>query len=349
MPAESEKAHASALRPLPRAYRLDWARFSDWATAFARTALPAHPVTLALYLDTNPAARATHRRWVTSVNAVHRAHGLDEPGRADRVRMLLRPHLFHGTDERRSGALELVRTIPVSGWPQGFFGRRDALIVMLATYAGLSYTELRELDRGMVRGRADGLYIAGRDPLPSPTHCDPAWTPSAVWARWAHLQSVADRYPGTRSMVSAMSRGLLDVRFDDGHFPAVPEVDSRQDGPLFRPIDRWGHTPFGRARLSAQAIGQIVRSHLNGTAPAHSTSLPRAWDPGYRPTPTAPPPPPPVEAPRGPVLDYDTAIARRREGLAELAEASSALDEVNDKADELMQRLLELLEHVGEG
>ena len=53
---------------------------------------------------------------------------------------------------------EQIRQLPVSGWPHGLFGRRDALILTLVA-AGLTYTEIAALRRGDVRRQGHELVI----------------------------------------------------------------------------------------------------------------------------------------------------------------------------------------------
>lgn len=92
---ESEGAPATK-----RATVSDWAKFERWCAHRSLTPLPAHPITVCLYLldhaeligtDGKPAyALATLRRWVSSINRVHKGREQLHPGADDRVRRVLR-------------------------------------------------------------------------------------------------------------------------------------------------------------------------------------------------------------------------------------------------------------------
>jgi hypothetical protein len=63
-----------------RAYRYDWQLFADWCQAAKLRALPTDPVTIALFLDENPAATNAHRIRLTAINSVHQRADYPAPG-----------------------------------------------------------------------------------------------------------------------------------------------------------------------------------------------------------------------------------------------------------------------------
>src|SRR5258708_34996893 len=108
-----------------------WALFADWCAATGRVALPAQPETLAEFLADHPAQLGTHRRRVTAINSAHRQRGLSEPGRAHAVHAALATRRYQRLQAVADALDEAIGQLPVSGWPHGLFGRRDALVLTL--------------------------------------------------------------------------------------------------------------------------------------------------------------------------------------------------------------------------
>src|SRR5437867_8551293 len=74
-----------------RAYRADWAHFSLWCSAHARTGLPATEETLVLYFS---ALASTHKvstlmRRLSAISQAHQVAGLETPTRGAVIRSLL--------------------------------------------------------------------------------------------------------------------------------------------------------------------------------------------------------------------------------------------------------------------
>ncbi|MBR8745078.1 site-specific integrase [Nocardiopsis sp. MG754419] len=146
-----------------RAYRADWTSFCAWCLTEGRTSLPADPTDVAVYLavcartrnvdDTDWAlAPATLERRAAAIAAVHGAHGLDSPTRAEVVRMTLRG--IRRTRRRRPrrkapvvlSTLEgLLRVRPEEGNPGGVARRRDALLLLTGFAGALRRSELAAL------------------------------------------------------------------------------------------------------------------------------------------------------------------------------------------------------------
>ena len=135
-----------------------WTLFADWCSATGHVALPAQPETLAEFLADHPARVSTHRRRVTAINSAHRHRGLSEPGRAHAVHAALATRRHQRLQAVADVLDEAIRQLPVSGWPHGLFGRRDALILTLVA-AGLTYTEIAGLRRGDLRRLGRELVI----------------------------------------------------------------------------------------------------------------------------------------------------------------------------------------------
>ncbi|WP_241032071.1 hypothetical protein [Rhodococcus pseudokoreensis] len=139
---------------VPRRYQHDWALFADWCAACDHRALPAHPSVLA----DHPAAAGTQRRRVTAINAVHTGAGLPAPGRAEAIRQLLNAARADRLARVGERVAHVVPRIPVTGWPGGLFGRRDALILTLAA-AGLGFEQIARLRRTDVTAEDDALVV----------------------------------------------------------------------------------------------------------------------------------------------------------------------------------------------
>jgi len=305
---------------IPSRYRHDWALFADWCLAADHRPIPAAPETLALFLHEHPAAVATQRRRLSAINAVHTDHGYPAPGRTETVRQHLDTTRASRLD--RLGRLLLQRAVelPTTGWPSGLFGRRDALLLVLAA-TGMSFTDLTRLRRRDLRldgntlvatTRTGERFRLGSDPE---TGDNPA---VGIYQRWAEIQTFLDQYPGTH---------LLRHHLTDPIDIVADPLDAEQTRqPLLCPIDRWGHLPHAQP-MTAQAVSTLVRAHLSGHAPVRK--------------------PLPVLAQRdihtsvepNIVLDssyYERGAAARRRDHESLADLTDVFDELETRVDELL-------------
>ena len=167
---DTEQAHllgrflANAQSPATlRAYRADWTAFCTWCLTQNRTSLPADPVDVAVYLaacaqlrtpdDTGWAlAPTTLERRAAAIAAVHGAHGLDSPTRAEVVRMTLRGirRTRKARPRRKSPVLlstleTLLAARPDNTHPGGVARRRDALLLLTGFAGALRRSELATL------------------------------------------------------------------------------------------------------------------------------------------------------------------------------------------------------------
>lgn len=107
------------------AHRGHWQLFVDWCTAVDAAPLPAATPTVARFLDFEPElSKATLRRRVSAINTAHRTAGYAPPGTVTAIRTLL-----SARDRHAATVFEVIGRLPVSGWPTGLFGRRDALLL----------------------------------------------------------------------------------------------------------------------------------------------------------------------------------------------------------------------------
>ncbi|PBC39427.1 hypothetical protein CJ179_35970 [Rhodococcus sp. ACS1] len=314
---------------VPRRYRYDWALFADWCTACDNRVLPAHPSVLAEFLADHPAADGTQRRRVTAINTVHIQAGLLAPGRAETIRQLLNTARADRLARVGERVAQVVPRIPVTGWPGGLFGRRDALVLTLAA-AGLGFEQIARLRRADVTSEHDELVVRVGE----------GWAriaagganPAVVYRDWVEVLGFLDRYPSTQLLAGRLDKGAGLSAFADNA--------RRDERPLLTPIDRWGHTPFASTALTGKSIAALVRAHLTGQAPVHKRL------PTGRPT-TQSGEDAPVPAVADVELDqgyYDRGIAARRDAHTHLEDVTTILDGIEDAADRLLADLLVILD-----
>ncbi len=264
---------------IPARYRNDWALFADWCAAADHNPIPAAPEALALFLHEHPATVATQRRRLSAINAVHTDHGYPAPGRTETVRRHLDAARAQRFDRLSRLLMQRAAELPSAGWPSGLFGRRDALLLILAA-TGMSFTDLTCLRRRDIRLDGDTLVVTTRAGecfrlAPDPdTGDNPA---VSIYQRWADIQAFLDHYPGTH---------LLRHHLTDPSEIITDPLDAEQARqPLLCPIDRWGHLPHNQP-MTPQSVSALVRAHLSGRAPVrrvlpvpHTTTLVRRSNP----------------------------------------------------------------------
>jgi integrase len=148
-----------------RAYRADWRTWLARCASQHRTALPADPLDVAVYLATladattpDPTkpngttwhyAPATLDRKAAAIAAVHAAGGLPSPTRADVVRLTLRGirRARNSRPHRKRPVLlhtlgDMLAHRPDDGWPGGLPRRRDTLLLLIGFAGALRRTEL---------------------------------------------------------------------------------------------------------------------------------------------------------------------------------------------------------------
>lgn len=319
--------------------RSGWALFTDWCAAADHIALPAAPATLAQFIAENPAALSTQRRRITTVNTVHRAAGHPAPGDADTIRRIVNQRRTDRLSSLEVVASEIIPRLPTFGWPSGLFGRRDALLLLLAS-AGLSIEQISALHRNNIHIEGQTLIVGGVHPFRlAPSTYQQSLNPVAVYERWAQILEFLDRTPSTRLLSEHLDAHTLPTsELSSGAAGAV--VGGKQSGPLFTAIDRWGHIPIAGSPLTAQSIASIITAHLENQAPPHRSysRRPRHSD--------APDVYEPEVFPEI-VLDdgyYESGLEARRAAHTALTDVTAALDDVEDRADEILRKLLAVLD-----
>jgi integrase len=271
-----------------RAYRTDWRHWVTWCTTQHRTALPADPLDIAVYLAT--AADATHPdgtwryapttldRKAAAIAAVHAAAGQPSPTRADVVRLTLRGiRRARNTRPTRKRPV-LLHTLadmlahrPHDGWPGGIARRRDTLLLLIGFAGALRRTELANLTTTDIHIGTDhrthdpvlvvNLTTTKTDPTGTseqhvalPRGTRPDTCPVCALADWLDILATHHRDP------TALRHQLAD--------PTPPATTHRCHGyqpaitnplPLFPAVSRHGH--ISDTPISGRAISELVKRY----------------------------------------------------------------------------------------
>lgn len=159
----AEGARAKATRS---AYQSDWRDFEGWCAAHARTALPAEPGTVGLYLaalaDTRKPSTLTRR--LAAVSVAHRLAGHHIDTRHPAIRDVLRGiRRDKGSAQRQAAALrtpDLRRMLDVGA--ERLIDRRNRALLLIGFGAALRRSEVVALDIADVTVAPEGLRIVIR-------------------------------------------------------------------------------------------------------------------------------------------------------------------------------------------
>ena len=234
----SEFASHSKAASTVRAYRCDWTHFQSWCKAHGQSSLSATPETVALYVTDLASTHktATITRRISAISQAHQIAGFDTPTKSSQVRLVM------AGIRRTKGTAQAAKT-PVlvddlkrmiSRLPGNLLGVRDRALLLIGFAGAFRRSELVALDVADVAVTRDGLVIIIR-----------------------------------RSKTDQEGEGRkLGVPY--GSNPATCPVRALQDwlqqccyteGPLFRPVDRFGKV--ASIRLSAAAVADIVKRYAN--------------------------------------------------------------------------------------
>ncbi len=309
-----------------------WALFVDWCAACDVGALPAGPETLARFIAANPAASSTQRRRVTVINGAHRDAGLIPPGHAEQIRSLLNARRAERLQLRTRRVTETVRALPTAGWPTLLFARRDAMMLVLAT-TGMTFETLARLRIGDIAvgpaGRLDAHTDDGSYLTPEALPASGVY-PAQILVDWLRIRAMQHQNPSTR-VLAAYIRG-------DAKPAAVKQPAA--DLPLLTALDRWGSAPLYGRPITARAVRRIVAEQLDGNGPTHCAIQPRVETDAHQQSSNAPTPPIQLDP-----NAFDRGLAARRRAGQSLADVSSILEGVEDRAERIFADLLRLLEN----
>jgi integrase len=272
-----------------RAYRSDWRGWLAWCAAQGRTALPADPLDLAVYLATTADLRkpddvgwllapATLERKAAAIAAVHAAGGLPSPTRSDVVRLTLRGiRRARGTRPKRKRPVllhtlgEMLAQRAEDGWPGGITRRRDTLLLLVGFAGALRRTELAGISIDDVRvdtdprtgepvlivelatTKTDQTGVTGQQVV-LPRGQRPDTCPVCAFADWTELLQV-NAEGGLRTWLE--DRPEPTIHRCHG-FPGTPLADGG-GRPLFPSVNR--HGGIGTTAITGRAVGDLVKRY----------------------------------------------------------------------------------------
>ena len=268
------------------AYAGEWALFADWCAVTGYPPLPPTSETVLAFLRACPAARATQVRRVAGIDAAARASRLPPLHRSDELRDLLRGRPAHPgretfTTEQIHTAL---RALPSHGWTQGWFGRRDRALLVLAQQAGMPYRQIARLRAGDVTFTPTGAAVittpTGSVEIPPAgdvTVCGPC-----ILARWIRALDLANQ-PSPRPVAETID-GTKPVTGRSPHRCTTPlpaQHPTTAQLPLLPPADQWGAIDVDVQPLTPRSLSALTRGHGHG----HGQHTPHQARPQQRPQP----------------------------------------------------------------
>lgn len=317
-------------------YRYDWEYFADWCAAFSYPSLPASPMTVARFLSEDPAARGTLRRRVTAINAAHKTVGHELPGTVSAVRRLL--------SQRERGqhrAQGQIPRLPITGWPEGLFGRRDALVLWLVCLAGVPLAAIPTLKRTDLVGDDKRVVIKGGHDIEIPIDPQDMWGLLPVWRRWARIQEVVDVKFTTTALVAPL---LAAHPVDADAVPSLRIPDSPvRGGALIPPLTKnGGLAGLADDGLSADGVRAVLAARLG--IPKRQRRSAQSGKGGAAvvvpPMVTEDVVAAPARALGAPVVD---GVLKRREAQEQLGDLDTAFSDIDRGAAALMERMERLL------
>ena len=323
----------------------EWSLFVDWCAATGRCPLPASTEVLLEFFIDCPAAPATLTKRARAVDAAARAAGYQPVVRTADFRDVLRgrpaqPVRQTVTREQVDAAL---RALPTSGWTQGWFGRRDRALLVLAHVAGLPYRRIARLTAGDPTFTPDGTVqvtalngVVIVAPAGDPTACGPCALAHWIQAldREVTFQRVAD-FLRNAGRISSQSPHMCTT--------AVTADPATLATALFPPADQWGSTAIEPEPMRPRSLSQLARDHGAGRHPPHRII-------GHSPLPVPQPQlPEPAAEPTAVAAPYSVAgwragVNRRNADRERLAHLDILLDDLDEKARELERRTRQLLD-----
>jgi site-specific recombinase XerD len=233
----SEFIHQSKAKNTIRAYRADWTHFEGWCQSHGQASLPATADTVALYVtalaDTHKPATITRR--ISAISQGHQIAGMETPTGAAKVRLVMAGiRRMKGTAQTGKTPIlvdDLRRML--AGLPGNLLGVRDRVLLLIGFCGAFRRSELVALDAADVAVTRDGLVVTIRR----------SKTDQEAEGRKIGI-------PYASHLETCPVRSLQDWL----------EKSGITEGPLFRPIDRFGK--MAATRLSGAAVAEIVKKYV---------------------------------------------------------------------------------------
>ncbi|MHC2087429.1 tyrosine-type recombinase/integrase [Methylobacterium sp. CM6244] len=159
----AESARASATR---KAYRSDWRHFEAWCAGHGRTALPADPVTVGLYIaqHADSLSVATLTRRLSAIATAHRMAGFPMDSRHPAIRDVmrgLRREKGVAQDHAEALTVPLLRQL-LATCGDRLLDQRDRALLLVGFGAALRRSELVALDVADIAVVPEGLRVTIR-------------------------------------------------------------------------------------------------------------------------------------------------------------------------------------------
>ena len=221
-----------------RAYRSDWAAFVRWSDSMGVPSLVAAPDSVASYITALSASGkkvATISRALVSISQAHKMAGQESPTTSAVVRETMKGiRRTLGVAQNRKLPLlpeQIKAILDVS--PDSILGMRDAALLLLGFAGGFRRSSLVNLDVADVAFTADGLVVTQRR---GKTDQEGVGTLVGI-----PFGSTPQTCP-----VRALRRWL--------------DAAAISEGPIFRPVGRWGRV--GSERLGNRAVASVVQRYV---------------------------------------------------------------------------------------
>jgi integrase len=220
----SEFIQQSKSKNTIRAYRADWDHFTAWCKAHVQTSLPATPDTVALYVTDLAATHkpSTMTRRISAISQAHQIAGMETPTGSAKVRLVMAGiRRTKGTAQKGKTPIlvdDLRRML--AGLPGNLLGVRDRVLLLIGFCGAFRRSELVALDAADVAVTREGLVVTIRR-----SKTDQEGEGRKIGIPYAsHLETCP-----VRSLQDWLEKSGI------------------TEGPLFRPIDRFGK--MGSIRL----------------------------------------------------------------------------------------------------
>ncbi len=224
-----------------RAYAGDWKDFAGWCAQYLLDAAPAAPRTVALYLAARSVRlkMSTLQRRLAAIVICHRDLGFTFNPRAGELSDVwkgIRRH--YGTAKKGKAPIlddDLVTLL--ADLPATLMGKRDRAILALTFSAALRRSETVALNLGDLEWTSEGLLVhVARSKGDQEGEGD--------------IRAVPLGQHSTSCPVSAVRDWIMAARLDQG--------------PVFRPITRWG--VLGAGRLCGRTVARVVKRAVADSA-----------------------------------------------------------------------------------
>ncbi len=321
------------------AYVAAWALFADWCTTTGHPPLPAGSSTVLAFLQDCPATSATQAVRVRAITTAHTRAGHSPPERTPEILDVLR-----GRPRRPDPRIplspvhvdQLLADLPIHGWTNGWFGRRDRALLVLADTA-LTYRAIAELTVGDIYFTPTGATItSGNDAVELPPGVDQIRCRPCALALWIQALQLAASSATVR--VARVVDRTAPLTPDGPHCCRQPVTITDGALPLLPASNPWGQLDLEPVAIRGRTVSRLARSDRPRN---HRHHPPPAGE-----SPTPPPPAPPPSVPLEP-LDPAKAAAVRHATTAALRPLSAVIDDLDAAAAELERRSATLLAALG--